>query len=89
LADNKNRKIAPAEGKLAIVISGMGAVFNTLIVGVEALKRRLSKPIGNAGVLEKSTLATLRNIRLLKLKNTLRWMKGEQLITHLGMEYYG
>jgi myo-inositol-1-phosphate synthase len=24
----------------------------------------------------------------MKLKNTLRWMKGEQLITHLGLEYY-
>lgn len=27
-------------------------------------------------------------IQLMKLKNTLRWMKGEQLITHLGREYY-
>src|ERR1700736_6492316 len=27
-------------------------------------------------------------IQLMKLKNTLRWMKGEQLITHLGQEYY-
>ena len=27
-------------------------------------------------------------IQSLKLKNTLRWMKGEQLITHLGLEYY-
>jgi len=27
-------------------------------------------------------------IQSMKLKNTLRWMKGEQLITHLGLEYY-
>jgi myo-inositol-1-phosphate synthase len=27
-------------------------------------------------------------IQLMKLKNTLRWMKGETLITHLGLEYY-
>jgi myo-inositol-1-phosphate synthase len=27
-------------------------------------------------------------IQLMKLKNTLRWMKGEELITHLGIEYY-
>ena len=27
-------------------------------------------------------------IQLMKLKNTLRWMKGEQLITHLGLDYY-
>jgi myo-inositol-1-phosphate synthase len=27
-------------------------------------------------------------IQLMKLKNTLRWMRGENLITHLGLEYY-
>jgi myo-inositol-1-phosphate synthase len=27
-------------------------------------------------------------IQSMKLKNTLRWMKGEDLITHLGAEYY-
>ena len=27
-------------------------------------------------------------IQLMKLKNTLRWMVGEELITHLGAEYY-
>ena len=27
-------------------------------------------------------------IQLMKLKNTLRYLKGEELITHLGMEYY-
>jgi myo-inositol-1-phosphate synthase len=27
-------------------------------------------------------------IQLMKLKNTLRWMVGEQVITHLGHEYY-
>jgi myo-inositol-1-phosphate synthase len=27
-------------------------------------------------------------IQLMKLKNTLRWMVGEDLITHLGAEYY-
>ena len=27
-------------------------------------------------------------IQLMKLKNTLRWLKGEDMITHLGQEYY-
>ncbi len=27
-------------------------------------------------------------IQLMKLKNTLRWLRGERLITHLGTEYY-
>src|SRR2546423_13184079 len=28
------------------------------------------------------------SIQLMKLKNTLRYLKGEELITHLGLEYY-
>lgn len=27
-------------------------------------------------------------IQLVELKNTLRWMQGEDLITHWGLEYY-
>ena len=27
-------------------------------------------------------------IQLMKLKNTLRYLKGEEMITHLGVEYY-
>ena len=27
-------------------------------------------------------------IQLMKFKNTLRWMRGEDPITHLGLEYY-
>ena len=27
-------------------------------------------------------------IQLMKMKNTLRWLAGEELITHLGLEYY-
>jgi len=27
-------------------------------------------------------------IQSMKLKNTLRWLMGEELITHLGNEYY-
>jgi len=41
------RKIRPAEGKLAVLMPGLGAVTNTL-----------------------------------------RWMMGEEVITHLGREYY-
>ncbi|MCA9601831.1 MAG: inositol-3-phosphate synthase, partial [Myxococcales bacterium] len=27
-------------------------------------------------------------VQMIKMKNVLRWMKGEDLITHLGTEYY-
>src|SRR6201987_2452904 len=37
----------PAQGKLGIMVVGMGAVATTLIAGVEAVRKGLSKPIGS------------------------------------------
>ncbi len=42
-----NVQIAPAEGKLGVLIPGMGAVTTTFIAGLEAIKRGLGKPIGS------------------------------------------
>ena len=42
-----NVHIAPAEGKLGVLIPGMGAVTTTFIAGLEAMKRGLGKPIGS------------------------------------------
>ena len=39
--------IAPANGKLGIVLPGMGAVSSTFIAGVEAVRKRIAKPIGS------------------------------------------
>src|SRR6202012_655462 len=39
--------IQPANGKLGIMIPGMGAVATTLIAGVEAVRRGFAKPIGS------------------------------------------
>jgi myo-inositol-1-phosphate synthase len=39
-------KIKPAEGKLGILLPGLGAVATTLIAGVESVKKGLSQPIG-------------------------------------------
>jgi myo-inositol-1-phosphate synthase len=43
----KQANIAPANGKLGILIPGMGAVTSTFIAGVEAVKRNLGAPIGS------------------------------------------
>jgi myo-inositol-1-phosphate synthase len=40
-------KIAPAKGKLGVMIIGLGAVSTTMIAGVEATRRGLAKPIGS------------------------------------------
>ncbi len=47
-ASKKHRKIAPPEGRLGVLIPGIGgAVSTTFIAGVEAIKRGLGKPIGS------------------------------------------
>ncbi len=48
-------KVAPAEGKLGVLIPGMGAVTTTMIAGVEAIKRGLAQPIGSV-----TQLSTIR-----------------------------
>jgi myo-inositol-1-phosphate synthase len=40
-------KIAPAKGKLGVMVIGLGAVSTTMIAGVEAVRRGLAKPVGS------------------------------------------
>ena len=44
---SKGTKIAPANGKLGVVLPGMGAVSSTFIAGIEAIKKGFAKPIGS------------------------------------------
>jgi len=39
--------IEPAEGKLGILLVGLGAVSTTLVAGVESIRRGISKPVGS------------------------------------------
>src|SRR5438874_6910835 len=39
--------IAPAVGKLGVMMPGMGAVATTFVAGVEAVRRGLAQPIGS------------------------------------------
>jgi len=47
LATADNVQIAPAEGKLGVLIPGIGAVTTTFVAGLEAIKLGLGKPIGS------------------------------------------
>lgn len=49
-------QIQPADGKLGILMPGLGAVATTLIAGVEAIKKGISQPVG--------ALTQMGNIRL-------------------------
>ncbi len=52
----KGREIAPATGKLGVLLPGMGAVATTFMAGVESARRGLTKPVG--------TLTQLGTVRL-------------------------
>ncbi len=47
MSGNDNVRIAPADGKLGILIPGIGAVSTTFMAGVEAVKRGLAEPVGS------------------------------------------
>src|SRR4026209_2672430 len=47
MALKKGVGVKPAEGKLGILLPGMGAVATTFIAGVQAIRRALGKPIGS------------------------------------------
>src|SRR6202161_1876839 len=55
LSSEQNVKIAPADGKLGVLIPGIGAVSTTFIAGVEAIKRGMAAPVGSL-----TQLATIR-----------------------------
>jgi myo-inositol-1-phosphate synthase len=55
LSTNESTPIAPAAGKLGILIPGIGAVSTTFMAGLEAVKRGLGQPIGSL-----TQLATIR-----------------------------
>jgi len=46
-AENKGVEIAPAKGKLGVLLVGLGAVSTTFIAGVEAIKKGLAEPVGS------------------------------------------
>jgi myo-inositol-1-phosphate synthase len=58
--------IKPAQGKLGIMIPGMGAVATTLIAGVEAVRRGLALPIGST-----SQMGTIRLGKRTEARNPL------------------
>src|SRR5881227_2703561 len=44
---DKGAEIAPAKGKLGVLLVGLGAVSTAFIAGVEAIRKGLAKPVGS------------------------------------------
>ena len=47
MAVDKGAEIAPAKGKLGVLLVGLGAVSTTFIAGVEAIKAGIAEPVGS------------------------------------------
>lgn len=61
--------IKPAEGKLGILIPGLGAVATTLIAGVEAVRKGISQPIGSVSQMSTIRLGKRTENRRPKIKD--------------------
>jgi myo-inositol-1-phosphate synthase len=66
---NKGVEIAPAEGKLGVLLVGLGAVSTTLVAGVEAIKRGLSEPVGSLTQMGTIRLGKRTDDRVPKIKD--------------------
>jgi len=69
LPSQQNVKIAPAEGKLGVLIPGIGAVSTTFMAGVEAIKRGMAAPIGSLTQLSTIRLGKRTDNRSPKIKD--------------------
>src|SRR5580692_3157378 len=71
--------IRPAEGKLGILIPGMGAVTKTFIAGIEAIKQGMAKPIGSITQLNTIRLGKRTDNNTPKIKDFVPLAKIEDL----------
>ncbi|HEV8591633.1 MAG TPA: inositol-3-phosphate synthase [Pyrinomonadaceae bacterium] len=65
----KGIAIAPAEGKLGILLVGLGAVSTTFVAGVEAIKRGLAEPVGSLTQMGTIRLGKRTDARVPKIKD--------------------
>src|SRR5258706_6617101 len=67
----KGAQIAPAKGKLGVLLVGLGAVSTTFIAGVEAIKEGMAEPIGSLTQMGTIRLGRRTDNRVPKIKDFL------------------
>jgi myo-inositol-1-phosphate synthase len=80
LSTKENARITSADGKLGILIPGIGAVSTTFMAGVEAVKRGLGQPIGSLTQLGTVRLGKRTEGRTPKIKDFVPLAKLEDLV---------
>ena len=68
MAISKGADIAPAKGKLGVLLVGLGAVSTTFIAGVEAIKKGVAEPIGSLTQMGTIRLGKRTDNRVPKIK---------------------
>ena len=77
---NSAASITPAQGKLGILIPGLGAVSTTFIAGVEAIRQGIAKPIGSLTQMGTIRLGKRTDKRSPLLKDFLPLAQLDQLV---------
>src|ERR1700693_6217905 len=62
------RDIAPAQGRLGVLLPGLGAVSTTLIAGVHLINKGLARPFGSLTQMQKIRLGKRTNPRFVPIK---------------------
>jgi myo-inositol-1-phosphate synthase len=62
------RKIAPADGRLGVLLPGLGAVSTTLIAGVHLVAKGLAKPFGSLTQMQRMRLGKRTSPRFLPIR---------------------
>jgi myo-inositol-1-phosphate synthase len=76
----KGVHIEPAEGRLGVLLVGLGAVSTTFIAGVEAVKRGLGKPIGSLTQMGTVRLGKRTENRVPRIQDFVPLAKLEDLV---------
>src|SRR5712672_288088 len=76
----KGANIAPAKGKLGVLLVGLGAVSTTFIAGVEAIKQGLAEPIGSLTQMGTVRLGRRTDNRVPAIKDFVPLAKLEDLV---------
>ena len=75
-----NAKVKPAEGKLGILMPGLGAVATTMIAGVEAIKQDIAKPIGSLAWMGKMRLGKRNENRMENIRDVVSFSRPDQVV---------
>jgi myo-inositol-1-phosphate synthase len=74
------KKIAPAEGRLAVLLPGIGAVSTTLIAGVHLIRKGLAKPFGSVTQMQKLRLGKRTHPRFTFVKDLVPLARLDDLV---------